>query len=173
MKLSKKQLALIALVIVLVISNIAFAVLYLTRDVDITGGVSTIGSIEVYQEDGTTLLTSIAFPNFTGGVTHVYNSPDFFINNTGNQPVYVYWNISASSIVWFTAGTGYQYNEAATNKYNFYIRNGTDDVWFPNTEARILLVDQATIEEMVLYYTGDPVTAETFSFTVTFYARDA
>jgi len=68
MKLSKKQLALIALVIVLVISNIAFAVLYMTRDVTITGGVSTVGSIEVYKDDGTTLLTSIDFPNFTGGV---------------------------------------------------------------------------------------------------------
>jgi len=172
MKLSKKKLALIALVVALAIGNITLAILYVTRDVDITGGVSVIGSIEVYQDDGTTLLTNIDFDNFTGGVLQTY-STTFFINNTGNQPVYVYWNISTSSIAWFKGGAGYQYNEAATTKYTFSIHNATADYWTPDTEARILLVDQAVSEEIGFYYSGDPKTAETFSFTVTFYAEDA
>ncbi len=81
MKLSKKHLALIALVIVLVISNIAFAVLYMTRSVDFTGGVSVVGDLEVFKDDGTTLLTSFDFTNFTGGVAKGYTLP-FFINNS-------------------------------------------------------------------------------------------
>ena len=173
MKLTKKKLALIALVVALAIGNITFAILYVTRDVTITGGISTIGSIEVYQVDGVTLLTSFDYPNFTGGVPGNIYGPELFINNTGNQPVYVYWNISASSIAWSTVGEGYYYSEAATMKYQFNIRNGTSDFWTPNTEARIIPVDQAIIEEMILSYSGSNKTAETFSFTVTFYARDA
>ena len=173
MKLTKKKLALIALVVTLAIGNITFAILYVTRDVTITGGISTIGSIEVYQEDGTTLLTNIDFDNFTGGNPDTYITPDFFINNTGNQPVSVYWNISTSSIAWSTISDGYYYSEAATLKYQFYIRNGTADFWAPNTEARIIPVDQAITEEMLLSYSGSNKTAETISFTVTFYARDA
>lgn len=172
MKLSKKQLALIALVIVLVISNVAFAVLYMTRDVTITGGVSVVGSIEVYEDDGVTVLTSFDFDNFTGGVAQM-PTLDFFINNTGNQPLYVYWNISTSSIAWSKVTEVYRHSEAATHKYTFAIYNATFDFWTPDTEARILEVDQSIQETFELTYTGDPVTAGTFSLTVTFYAKDA
>ena len=173
MKLTKKRLALIALVVALAIGNITFAILYMTRDVNITGGISTIGSIEVYQDDGVTVLTSFDYDNFTGGVAQSLYGPDFFINNTGNQPLYVYWNISASSIAWENTSTGYHYLEAAVMKYQFHIRNGTADFWTPNTEARIIPVDQAISEEMILSYSGSNKTAEAISFTVTFYAKDA
>ncbi|UCC27457.1 MAG: hypothetical protein JSW29_05090 [Candidatus Bathyarchaeota archaeon] len=171
MELSKKQLGLIALVIVLVIGNIAFAYLYVTRNVDFTGGVSTVGDIIVFKDDVTTELTSFDFINFTGGVPqgHLLG---FFINNTGNQPVYVYWNITTSSIAWFKGGTGYQYNEEATAKYTFGIYNATG-WWTPDTGARRIGVGERIQETYSLSYTGSPVTAEAFSFTVTFYARDA
>ena len=172
MKLGKKRLALIALVVALAIGNLVLAILYVTRDVDITGGVSTIGSIEVYQNDGVTVLTSFDFDNFTGGVSQTRLMP-FFINNTGNQPLYVYWNISTSSIAWSQVVDTYHHTEEATHKYTFGIYNGTVDHWTPETEARILEVGQDISETFQLYYTGNPVTAETFSFTVTFYAKDA
>ena len=172
MKLSKKQLALIALVIVLAISNIAFAVLYVTRNVDFTGGVSVIGDIEVFKDDGTTVLTSFDFPNFTGGVMQVHTL-DFFINNTGNQPLYVYWNISTSSIAWSNLTEVYRHYEEATHKYTFAVYNATNDLWTPDTEARMIPVGQRIQETFELQYIGAPATAETFSLTVTFYARDA
>ena len=172
MRLSKKRLALIALVVALAIGNITFAILYMTRDVNITGGVSKVGSIEVYQDDGVTVLTSFDFPNFTGGVARI-ELFWFFINNTGNQPVYVYWNISTSSISWTNMSTGYIHEESAITKYSFTIFNGTSEYWVPDTEARIIPVGQAVHERMRLWYFGEPSTAETFSFTVTFYAKDA
>lgn len=165
-------MALIALVAVLVVSNIAFAVLYMTRDVNITAGVeSAQGSIEVYQGDGVTVLTSFDYPNFTAGVYNEWTQ-DFFINNTGNTPVYVYWNMSTSSIPWYEVAGSYYHDEAATTKYSFYITN-TSVQWVPNVGGWEILVDQAFYGEMNLIYWGTPKTTETFSFTVTFYARDA
>ena len=171
MKLSKKQLALIGLVIVLVITNITFAVLYMTRDVTITGGVSTVGSIEVYEDDGTTLLTNIDFENFTGGVAHT-NEQIFFVNNTGNQPVYAYWNISSSSIIWEVGAVGYVHKPGGLDKYTFTISNATYHAWLPNTQGVLIDVDEGAWFTFHLGYTGDVKTAETFSLTVTFYAQD-
>lgn len=172
MKLSKKQLALIALAIVLVISNIAFAVLYMTRDVTITGGVSVIGSIMVYQDDGTTPLANIDFDNFTGG-TAEFHTYDFFINNTGNQPVYVYWNISASSISWEIFGQVYKHIEDLEYKYEFLIQNATSHFWLPDTQGVQLDVDEGATFHFILFYTGNVKTAEVFDLTATFYAQDA
>jgi len=171
-KLSKKQIALIALAAILVVSNIAFAVLYMTKHVEITGGVETYGAIEVYDDDGVTPLTSIDFPNFTGGIEG-WQSKWFFINNTGTSPVYVYWNISASSIAWTYYSNGYKHVEDTTNKYYLMIRNATSDYWTCESEARMLDVGQGIHEEIILMYNGDPVTAELFSVTVAFTAKDA
>lgn len=181
MKLSKKQLALIALVIVLVIGNIAFAYLYMTRDVTITGGVSTIGSIEVYDDDGVTEWTSYNFPNFTGGVAATAHK-HFFINNTGNQPVYVYWNISSSSITWISNVNGYGgYSPFPSHKYNFFIATAwppdTLDYWASNNyttpEALYLDVGEGKELRIVHQYTDSPVTAESYSLVMSFYAEDA
>ncbi|UCE38705.1 MAG: hypothetical protein JSW00_05615, partial [Thermoplasmata archaeon] len=133
MNLSKKYLVIISVVIALVVSNTVFALLWMTRDVDITGGVSVVGAIEVYDEDGTTLLTDITFENYTGGVESV-RSQYFFINNTGNQPVYVYWNISSSSVSWTPVEYGYL--EQFDNAYVFQIYTSWSpdptEYWSPN-----------------------------------------
>lgn len=160
------------MVIVLVISNITFAVLYVTRNVDITGGVSVVGDIQVYEADGVTVLESFTFDNFTGRVDDEYTYP-FIINNTGNQPLYVYWNITTSSLNWTKLGVGYSHLHNVTTIYSFSIYNASVDYWMPETGARILEVDEAISETFSLLYTGEYTPAETFSLTVTFYARDA
>ncbi len=144
----------------------------MTRDVYFTGGVSAIGEIQVFHADGTTVFTSFDFGNFTGGVEQETWIP-FYINNTGNQPVYVYWNISTSSIAWYKNGSGYRHDEAATYKHNFTIWE-TGGYWAPDTEARMIPVGQRTdLHNFMLTYTGEPRTSGTFSLTVTFYVRDA
>lgn len=169
--MKKKSILIIVALVSLIAINITLAVLYVTRDVNITGGVSVIGDMQVYEDDGVTVLTSIDFANFTGGTLETHEQV-FFINNTGNQPLYVYWNISTSSIAWSAIGNQYKYYEDALIKYDFIIQNGTD-FWTPNTEARMIPVGQSIQEIMWLIYSGNPVTAETFSLTITFYARDA
>ncbi len=179
MKLSRKQLALIALAIALIISNITLAVLYMTKDVDITGGVSVVGAIEVYDDDGVTLLTSYEFPNFTGGVG-ASAFKNFFINNTGNQPVYVYWNISSSSITWIANAQGYG-GYSPTLKYYFNIMTSWSpdpaDNWAPNDyttpEALYLGVGEGKELRINHQYTGSPNTAEVYSLVMSFYAEDA
>jgi hypothetical protein len=172
MKLSKKQLAIIALVAILAVSNIVFAYLYMTKDVNFSGGISVLGEMEVYHSDGETVLTGFGFNNFTGLVTEELTLP-FFINNTGNMPLYVYWNISTSSLAWTKAGVGYSHLHDVTTIYSFSIYNASVDYWIPETEARILGVDEDISETFSLLYTGESTPAETFSLTVTFYARDA
>jgi hypothetical protein len=180
MRISKKYLPFIALVVVLAIANITLAVLYMTRDVNITGGVSVVGSIEVYDEDGVTILTNYEFPNFTGGepATSVKN---FFINNTGNQPVYIYWNITSSSVNWTANVNGYVGFESAVHKYNFFIATSWSpdpfDYWVPNDystpEALFLDVGEGKELQIRHQYTGEPNTAELYSLTMRFYAEDA
>ncbi len=174
MKLSKKHLALIALVAILVVTNITFAVLYLTKNVHFTGGVSVIGSIEVFDDDGTTLLTDIDFDNFTGGVG-LTRWQTFFINNTGNQPVYVYWNISSSSITWemHVSGLSYLHNETGEIKYVLSITNATYDLWAPETQGVLIDVNERAEFTFNLEYTANVNTAEIFDFTVSFNAEDA
>ncbi len=180
MKLGKRRLAIIALVVVLVAINIALAVLYMTKDVTITGGVSVVGSIEVYDDDGTTVLTSYEFVNFTGGQPETAFK-NFFINNTGNQPVYVYWNISSSSISWIANEFGYGGYEGPTLKYNYFIATSwlpdPYDYWSPNDyttpEALYLDVGEGMELQIVHQYTGNPSTAESYSLVMSFYAEDA
>lgn len=180
MKFSKKQLTLLlGCIVVLAVGNVALAALWLSRDVDITGGVDTVGTIEVYDEDALTLLTSYDFPNFTGGVGET-SYKEFFIVNTGNQPVYVHWNISSSSLTWNPTSIGYQ--EASISKYVFSIQNASSlDYLAPNdystpTVANALLyidVGESAYMRIEHEYMGYPSTAEQYSLTMTFYAEDA
>jgi hypothetical protein len=180
MKFSKKQLVIIAVVAILAIANVALAVLYMTRNVDISGGVSVIGDIEVYEDDGTTTLTSFDFPNFTGAIGEV-KYLYFFVNNTGNVPVYVYWNISASSLVgWTPTASGYQYNESSVQKYAYYMQSSWSpsiDYWAPNDhsspESLYLGVGEGNYCRVHHAYTGSPITDEVYTLTMSFYAEDA
>ena len=173
--MKKKSIVIIVAIVSLLLVNITLAVLYVTRDVNITAGVSVTGNIEVYEDDGVTVLTSIDFTNFTGGVAEEQEQV-FFINNTGNQPVYVYWNVSASNLPmpdWDLGPYYYSYYEDYEDfKYTFAIDNVTD-FWVPESQAREIPVGESIQEIISLWYSGNPVTAETFSLTVTFYARDA
>jgi len=163
------------LIIVLVISNIAFATLFLTKLVGAGNVVSVIGAIEVYDSDGVSPLTSYDFPLFTGAVAETFLKY-FFVNNTGNQPVYVYWNISTSSIAWEARTPNldvYDYCEDSTWKYSFGIRQDfltPTDYWHPDREAIFLGVSEGIKLRFELYYTGEPNTAETFTMTISFYA---
>jgi hypothetical protein len=179
MKLSIKQLpVLVGFILILGFSNVVFALLYMSRDVDITGGVSVVGSIEVYEIDGVTVMTSYDFLNFTGGVEEI-SYKEFFINNTGNQPVYVHWNISSSSLTWQLMAEGYMYVENLVDKYLLMIEaNWTtiSDFWGPINGGLPPLhipVGEGKHLRFYLWYSGTPNTAEAFSLTVTFYAEDA
>lgn len=148
----------------------------MSAQVDISGGVvATVGSIEVYQSDGVTTLESHDFPLFTGGYPYVWNV-DFFIDNTGDAPVYIYWNMSISSIDWTWNGQQHVHNEEATPKYKFEILqdwSGPNDYWEVDTEAINLLVGEGVMLRMRLQYTGTPNTSETFTLTENFYAYDS
>lgn len=178
MKFSKKQMAFFALVPVLIVSNIVFAVLYMTRSASITGGVASVGSIELYEVDGTE-FTSFDFPLFDPFVTQ-QEGHVFFLNNTGNIPVYVNWNISDSSIDWETTSGGTFYHhigETGSAKYSIALDDGAD-WWHPNDgatpESLYLTVGEGL--ELVLFlqhYIGGGSAPETFTVELTFYAEDA
>jgi hypothetical protein len=180
MKISKKQLTiLLGIIVLLVISNVAVALYYMSRSVDLTGGVDTVGSIEVYDEDGVTLWASYEFPNFTGGTAETHFKT-FFINNTGNQPVAVYWNISTSSLSWLPTIDGYSYSIDLTYKYYFNIQTSwptPTEYWAPNDyiDPDSLLIPVGEGKQLRIFhqYSGNPNTAETYSLTITFYAEDS
>lgn len=177
MNLSKKQvLGIVALLILFATTSVVFAVLYMTKSVTITGGVSVVGEIEVYDEDGETVLTSFNFENFTGGTSET-KFKVFFINNTGNQPVYVYWNISSSSITWEKTPdlvfSYYIHTEPSLGKYHFGVYNATNSYWYPDIEGYYLDVNEGAQFRFRLHYTGLVNTAETFTLTTSFYAEDA
>ncbi len=186
MKFSKKQMAFFALVPVLIVSNIVFAVLYMTKNVSITGGIATVGKIALYEEDGITEWTSWDMPLFTPGE---WGEWDFYfmINNTGNTPVYLYWNMSYSDISWlaeFDAGDGW-YSHKLTGTTKYMIRMAIDDnmtdLWNPNDcpgpESLYLDVASSINFRLNFVYRGTvfPVTdpPETFAVTISFYAEDA
>lgn len=165
------------LIVILVMSNIIFATLYFSKQVDAKNGITVIGEIEVYDSDGISPLTSYNFPLFVGGTNETFNK-NFFINNTGNQPVSVYWNISTSSIDWEVKKSldFYEYYENEKEcKYSFGIRQDsllTIDYWHPNTEALFLDVNNEKNLHFELSYSGESISSETFSMTITFYAEE-
>jgi hypothetical protein len=156
----------------------------MTKHVTMTAGVSVVGEIEVYGDDGVTPFTGATIPNFTGGQPGFWIT-NFFINNTGNQPVNVYWNISSTSLImanWIAYSFGYNYSESATIKYTVAINLNTTtpetpDLWSPNDYitpvALHLDVGEGRKVGMYLGYTGEPNTAELFSYTMSFYAQDS
>ena len=165
------------IIIVLIISSTVFPALYFTKNVDAGNGISVDGAIEVYDSDGVSPLTNNDFPLFTGGTAETFLK-DFFINNTGNQPISVYWNVSTSSIPWEIRTTPYRdaYDCYEDNiwKYSFGIRQdfaASADYWYPDGEGVFLGVGEGIKLRLELYYTGEPNTAETFTMTISFYAR--
>ncbi len=158
-------------IIVSVIGNTVVVALLLAEQADAANVMSVVGSIEVYDSDGETPMTSYDFPLFTGGSAETFTK-DFFVNNTGNQPVYVYWNISESSIVWEAHTLHldmYDHFEGDMWKYSFGIRQDFSpptDYWRPDVEAIFLSVGAGIKLRCELCYTGEPNTAETFTMTL-------
>jgi len=173
-------LAIVALVVILVITNVSLAVLYMTKNVDISGGVQTVGAIEVYDEDGVTPLTSVDFPLWNPGEAGILTKT-FFVNNTGSVDVYVYWNISSSSIVWTgdVFGEYYEHIEGTDVKYAFRMYKGYPgpNIWRPDADFstpnyRSVEVGIGRVCSMELEYSGIPATAETFTFVISLYVID-
>lgn len=165
------------LIVILVMSNIIFATPYFTKQVEAYNGITAYGEIEVYDSNGVSPLTSYDFPLFLGGTSDNFHRY-FFINNTGNQPVSVYWNISASSIDWevSTSQNFYEYYENGVLKYSFAIPQDstpTTNYWNPNTEELFLNVGAGINLYFELYYTGEPITSEIFTSTISFYAEQS
>jgi hypothetical protein len=177
MKLDGKQLIVIGVILVLVYLNIAIASLYMTKSVTMTGGVSAVGAIQVYDSDGVTPLTNIALDNFTPGTPSAINR-DFFINNTGNQEVYVHWNMSSSTIAWNNDSLRYYHMENGVSKYRLEIWSYTlHGSWCPSasnsTNTFYLEAGERAEFRFGFTYTDYSNAAETFSLTVTFYAESA
>ena len=164
------------LIVILVVINFIFTPILFIKNVDSYNGITVIGDIEVYDSDGVSPLTSYDFPLFAGGTSDIFHK-HFFVNNTGNQPVLVYWNISASSIDWKVKKSYelYDHYENDEHKYSFGISQDsslTIDYWYPNTEALFLGVDNGKNLHFELFYSGESIFSETFSMTITFYAME-
>jgi hypothetical protein len=180
--LSKKRIAIIGFIITLITTNVALAYMYMNKDVMISGGVKASGAIAIYQEDGVTELTDLNFPLFEGS-THSA-SRFFFLKNTGNLPVNVYWSISSSNPAFWSlesGGQAYVYTEETQTKFRFSINKqilpngnpGNGEIWYPDpTGTQFLTIDvgqSAKLAMDLLHYTAVN-TPSTFSFVLSFYA---
>jgi hypothetical protein len=154
----------------------------MNRDVMITGGVKSVGTIEIYENDETTIMNGFGFPEFEG--TYQSDNHFFWIKNTGNQQVEVYWKIStANPNNWeISLDTGnYVYKENSQNKYNFVISNqiGTDGnpatgLWNPDPNGNIVVLlgaGQKAKFAMTLSHNIAINTPGSFSFVLSFYAQ--
>lgn len=164
------------LILVLLVSNLVLAALFLLKPVSAHNGISTAGEIAVYDSDGTTPLTGYDFPLFSGGLTDTFTKR-FFIRNVGSDPVSVYWNITGSSISWELRAAPclnvYDHYEEGFLKFSFGVTQGSTvpaDYWHPSWEAILLGADEEVELGFELHYTGEPNTAEIFAMTVSFYA---
>jgi len=178
--LSKKRIAIIALLLTLGVTNVALAYLYMNKDVTISGGVASSGAIAIYQADGQTEMTSINFPLFQGAQQSATRF--FFVNNTGNVPVNVYWYISnGNPNNWLieSGGQAYIYTESAQTKYRFSINNqvlpdGTPGtgLWNPDpTGTQVVTIGVGQGAKFSIDLSHPAVnTPETFSFVLSFYA---
>jgi hypothetical protein len=182
--LSKKRAVLLALVMVLIGTNIAVAAWNVTKQLNITGGVQTFGDIAVYNQADTQAITNFDFNLFTGGAS---NTQNFFfrIRNTGNVQALVTWEISASSITWTVDAIDtkdyYRNIVGSETKYTLKI-NKQDPLsgkWAPKTATQpegskdiVINPGQSVLLAIELWYNGAVNVPETFSLTASFYAEN-
>jgi hypothetical protein len=162
------------LLLVSVVNSLVLDVFLLAKPMSAYGGISAKGEINVYDSDGKTPLTSFDLPRFTGGIVGTFTKY-FFINNTGQQPVGVSWNMTVSSIHWELRALSpnvYDHYEGSILKYSFGITQdaASIDYWYPNQETIVLKTNEGVKLRFELNYTGEPNTAETFTMTAAFYA---
>ncbi len=179
--MQKKTVGIVALVLTLLTTNIALAIVYMTKTVTITGGVAETGTIEVYQENAETILNTIDIPLFQGGINSNYTF--FWINNTGNMDVKINWEITNPDPTgWTTDSQGYIFTENTNTKYTFTINNqinpdGTPGTgkWLPDptgtTQTITIPVGKAAKFSMDLYHYETVNTPGDFSFGLSFTAQ--
>ena len=177
--LGRKQAAIVVLVVVLVASNVALAILYMRKDVSISGGVEASGAIEVYDAGGVTSMASISFLKFDGSSQFQTRTKFFFVNNTGNTHVVVYWNVSSPLGGWVVSGNTYHYDVGGVAKYGLAMnKQGGLGYWSPSpggapeNQPVSLEAGQGVYLGMDFTYTGFVSTPEDFSFVVSFYAME-
>jgi hypothetical protein len=182
MHLSKSKIVILIAILTLAATNIALAAFYMNRDVTVSGGVATSGTIEIYKEDGLTPMTAIPIPLFQG-TTHT-NSTFFWVKNIGNMPVAVYWNISSANPNSWTlesGGQAYIFTETSQTKYRLCIWNkqnpdgsqGTG-TWNPDPEGAVVVnlnPGQTAQFAMDLLHFTEVNAPGTFSFVLSFYSR--
>ena len=126
---------------------------------------------------------NIDFPLFTANPPHSH-AQWFFINNTGNLPVVVYWDISnciPNSWSKGVDGNAYIFSENGDSKYRFLINkqvvpDGSTGIWRPDLSSihglSIGVGQGAKLSIDLLHYV-EVDTPGAFSFVLSFYAYDA
>jgi hypothetical protein len=148
------------------------------KQVDITGGIEAMGNIAVYDDDGETLFESYTFSNFTPG-DYETRFKNFFINNTGNAPVYVTWNMSDSTLTWKCISPGYRY--PTTTPYTFWfdlyiVLVGTWEPYITGIQGASVLIGVGQGVEFYIryeYVSGGDTSPLTHDLKINFYAEDA
>jgi len=173
----KREFQILTVVAILAIlgAYTTYALLYLQTNVDFSSGVSTIGSIGIYEDAGcTTSLVSYDFSLFSSAPTEVFK--DAYIRNECNTPCTVYWNMSASSLTWTLSGLGegYKHEKATVVVYRHQIIEDDTTKWYPDeTDPEgILLQPDEVVHVSIKLQCDDISTSETFTWTDTFYAKD-
>jgi hypothetical protein len=166
------------LIVALAVCTVFLTLLLSAKPVEAYSGITTEGDIRICTESGQSELTIIRFPLFTAG------RPDkqdewFIVRNVAEQPVYVSWSISSSSILWSPVASGsqsgYDHDEGGVQKYTFRIlQHDQGKVMCLAPEQAILVLKERESVKLCfeLAYSGSPTTAETFTMTVTFHAAE-
>lgn len=187
MKLTRKQIIVITVVVAVFMSiNIVFALTHMDKSLKLSGGVrhAEMG-IEIFDEDGVIPLEDFNFPKFPEGIENTYYKT-FFINNTGDFPVSVEWNIETSTLDWTLIDDEYYaYFEDTSEvksvlKYEFKVFIYWDGIvvdWYPEGNHYLTLdVGQGVRGRLLLRYTGEPSTLDKFKlnpiFSVYEYSSD-
>jgi hypothetical protein len=164
------------LVITLIILTISTSTIFLTKPAEASSKLTTIGDIKIYNENGTTELTTIAFQLFTPGQKSTQQAP-FIIRNTGKHPIQVNWSISENSITWNKItkpkSAGYRHSEDRTEKYTLRIGQdiGNKNKYLQPERNSLQLAREESMKLFFeLTYSGRPTTAEVFTLTIAFTA---
>lgn len=100
--------------------SLAYATLIITKDYRNHGNISTTSGLELYETDGTTLVTEIYWGNLT---RDSHNTRNYWLNNTGNIKTFVIWGITWIKPIPpdgftfnMTHGNFYKFDEAGRNE---------------------------------------------------------
>ena len=110
---NKKISTLIAIVLIAVIAiSSVSAIMLITKNVPMSASIKTVGNIAVYQKDGITPLTALAFGEFTATT----ETPTIFfqVKNTGNVPLVIRISTSSTGWAWLNPPTTGSYQKTGS-----------------------------------------------------------